>query len=117
MKSTRSALVRSFIGGRFVDSAFGESHELLDPSNGEVIGNLDLAGATEVEAAVAAASSAFPEWSGATPGARSSALIELANGLTRKARELASTESRDAGKPIKLTKEVDGAGSVDNGGA
>ena len=103
-----------FIAGRRVSGTSGNSHDLIDPSNGEVITELDLAGPDDVDAAVAAAKAAFPEWAGATPGARSDALHRFSTVLAERAHELAEVESRQAGKPIKLTTEFDVPGTIDN---
>jgi betaine-aldehyde dehydrogenase len=103
-----------YIAGRRVSGTSGTSHDLIDPSNGEVITELDLAGPDDVDAAVAAAKAAFPEWAGATPGARSDALHRFSAVLAERAPELAEVESRQAGKPIKLTTEFDVPGTIDN---
>ena len=107
-------IYRSFIGGQPVTSSLNEQRPIIDPSNEEVIGHADLAGPAEVDAAVAAAKAAFPGWSGATPAERSGALVRLAQILGDRAGEIAAVESRDAGKPIKLTTEFDVPGTVDN---
>ena len=73
-----------------------------------------MAGADDVDAAVAAARAAFPGWSGATPGERSAVLHTLAGLLEAEAEELAQTESRQAGKPIRLAREFDVPGTIDN---
>ena len=70
--------------------------------------------ADDVDAAVAAARAAFPGWSGATPGERSAVLHTLAGLLEAEAEELAQTESRQAGKPIRLAREFDVPGTIDN---
>jgi betaine-aldehyde dehydrogenase len=114
MESKETPLVRSFIGGGFVTSNVGERRPVIDPSNEEVLGYADLAGPDEVDAAVAAAKAAYPEWSRATPGERSRALTALARILEQRKGELAAVESRDAGKPIKLTTEFDVPGTIDN---
>ncbi|HYN75379.1 MAG TPA: gamma-aminobutyraldehyde dehydrogenase [Candidatus Limnocylindria bacterium] len=102
------------IGGRFVEGTAGETHALADPSDGTVLADLALAGVADVDAAVQAARAAFPEWSGATPSARSTALVRLAALLDERAEDFATTESRQAGKPIRLSTEFDVPGTVDN---
>jgi betaine-aldehyde dehydrogenase len=48
------------------------------------------------------------------PVERSSALIRLADRLTSRAQEYAETETRQTGKPIRLSTEFDVPGSIDN---
>jgi betaine-aldehyde dehydrogenase len=103
-----------FIGGQRVTATSGETDDLIDPSTDEVITTLDLAGPADVDAAVAAATAAYPEWSGATPAERSSAMHAFARLLDERAAEFAEVESRQAGKPITLTTEFDVPGTVDN---
>ena len=103
-----------FIGGLALESATGATDDVIDPSNGEVIQQVTLATPDDVDAAVAAASRAFPEWSTATPGARSDALAAFARILDERAADFASVESRQAGKPIRLATEFDVPGTVDN---
>jgi betaine-aldehyde dehydrogenase len=86
----------------------------VDPSTGEVVESALLAGAADVAAAVAAARAAFGEWSAATPAERSGVLTRLAALLDAHADELAVMETRQTGKPIKLSREFDVPGTVDN---
>jgi betaine-aldehyde dehydrogenase len=105
---------QSYIGGRYVRSTSGEHHDVVDPSTAELVATVELAGPAEVDLAVQAAKGAFPEWSSATPAARSAVLTELARVLADRAAEFAEVESRQAGKPIKLSTEFDVPGTVDN---
>ena len=105
---------QSYIGGRYVRSSTGEHHQVVDPSNGQPVATVELAGPAEVDLAVQAAKAAFPEWSGATPAERSGALTELARLLADRAPAFAEVESQQAGKPIKLSSEFDVPGTVDN---
>ena len=50
----------------------------------------------------------------ATPGERSVAMTKFAGILDERASDLASVESRQAGKPIRLATEFDVPGTVDN---
>lgn len=103
-----------FINGRLVASTSGQTCPVIDPSNGELITTLDAAGPDDVEAAVAAARAAFPGWSTATPGERSAVLTRFAALMEERAEEFAQLESRQAGKPIRLTREFDVPGTIDN---
>ena len=103
-----------FIGGQAVESSTGDTDDVIDPSNGQSIQQVTLATPDDVDRAVAAAKDAYPEWSTATPGARSDALAAFARLLDERAGDFAEVESRQAGKPIRLATEFDVPGTVDN---
>jgi betaine-aldehyde dehydrogenase len=103
-----------FIDGELRNGTSGQQLELIDPSTGALIDSFELASTADVDSAVAAARKAFPQWSSTTPGERSTAMTRLASILDERAVELAQAESRQAGKPIRLTTEFDVPGTVDN---
>lgn len=103
-----------FINGQRVASASGRRSEVTDPSTGEVVDSVDLADDVDVEKAVAAARAAYPEWSSAAPAERAAVLTKLAALLDEHAEAFAELESRQAGKPIRLTREFDVPGTIDN---
>lgn len=103
-----------FAGGQARPGTSGTSGDVVDPSTGEVIESIPLAGAADVDDAVAAAAEAFPDWASAPPVERSSALLRLAARLEDRAQEYAETETRQTGKPIRLSTGFDVPGSIDN---
>ncbi|MGW8064414.1 gamma-aminobutyraldehyde dehydrogenase [Streptomyces ziwulingensis] len=103
-----------YIAGRLTKGTSGRTHTVVDPATGEDVLTYDLAGPDDVDAAVAAARQAFPGWSGATPGERSDALHRFAEVLADRAEDFARAESLQCGKPLKLTREFDVPGTVDN---
>lgn len=103
-----------FIDGRLRPGTSGRTHAVVDPATGQELLTYELAGAADVDAAVAAARAAYPGWSGATPGERSDALHRFAAVLAERATEFAEAESLQCGKPIKLSTEFDVPGTVDN---
>jgi betaine-aldehyde dehydrogenase len=106
--------VHQIIAGRRQQGGSGEVFDVTDPATGEVVEQVVLADAGDVDAAVAAARAAFPAWSGAPPVERSAGLTRLAAVLAGRAGELARTESRQTGKPIRLTTGFDVPGTIDN---
>ncbi|MFJ8932542.1 gamma-aminobutyraldehyde dehydrogenase [Streptomyces sp. NPDC102340] len=104
----------NFVAGRLVKGTSGRTHAVVDPATGEEVYTYELAGTADVDAAVAAARAAFPGWSGATPGERSDAMHRFAAVLDERAEEFARLESLQCGKPLKLSREFDVPGSVDN---
>ncbi|MEV6330892.1 gamma-aminobutyraldehyde dehydrogenase [Streptomyces sp. NPDC051909] len=112
--SDRFADGAQYIGGRLRPGTSDRDHSVVDPATGENVLTYTLASADDVDAAVAAATEAFPGWAGATPGERSDALHRFAGVLAERAEEFARVESLQCGKPIKLTREFDVPGTVDN---
>ena len=72
------AAMHQYIGGQRHDAASGETFDVLDPSTNETVETVTLAGHDDVDAAVAAAGTAYEEWSRATPVERSTVLLRAA---------------------------------------
>ncbi len=104
----------SWVAGRPARGRSGEQWDVVDPATAEVVVTMDLAGEADVDDAVAAARAALPQWSGATPVERSSALHRLAALLEARSDDLARVETRQTGKPIRLSSQFDVPGTVDN---
>ncbi|MFF7372273.1 gamma-aminobutyraldehyde dehydrogenase [Streptomyces tricolor] len=110
----RFAAGAQFIAGRPAQGTSGRTHAVVDPATGAEVYTYELAGTDDVDAAVAAARAAFPGWAAATPGERSDALHRFAAVLADRAEDLARAESLQCGKPLKLTREFDVPGTIDN---
>jgi betaine-aldehyde dehydrogenase len=103
----------SLFAGRPPVPAAGERFASINPATGEILGYLQVAGATEVDAAVRAAQRAQPQWA-SLPGAERARILRRAAALLRaRNRELAELESRDTGKPIQETLVVDVVSGAD----
>jgi betaine-aldehyde dehydrogenase len=87
---------------------------VVNPADGSILDSFPLASAADVQVAVRAATQAFPGWAGAAPVERAAALTRLAALLETRAVEYALTETRQTGKPIRLSSEFDVPGSIDN---
>ncbi len=103
--STTVSKHQNLIGGEWVDSAGGETMEVLNPATAEVIAEVPRASAEDVDRAVQAAKQALPEWLETTPGERAEALLKLAAAIDEHADELAELESRNVGKPLSYAKD------------
>jgi len=73
---------------------------VVEPATAEVMAEVPRAGADEVDAAVAAAKAAFPEWRAVAPADRAALMRRLADRIEAEAEDLARIEARNAGKPI-----------------
>ena len=72
---------QNFIGGEWVDASSKKTIEVHDPSTGDVIFSAPDSTSADVDAAVAAAKSAFAQWGRTTPAERATALLALADKL------------------------------------
>ena len=91
-----------FVGGEERDGA--ERAAVIDPWDGAEIAEAAVAGATQVEQAVAAAVSAFRATRALSRAARSEILARAAAGIDEQREELAQTIRREAGKPISQAR-------------
>lgn len=113
---SRYGLVRSHIGGRSVDLATNDRFVTVDPARGEVLAEVEAAGAGGVDRAVEAAEEGFRVWSKTTGAERAKVLRRVSEILRTRNEELAEIETRDTGKPIQETNVVDilsGADCID----
>ena len=94
---------RNVINGELVDSASGETYDVMDPTTGEVYAQAPMSGAEDVDRAYRAAQAAFEGWGDATPQDRSRALLKIADAIEARVEEINGVESRDTGKPLGLT--------------
>ena len=97
-----------FIDGEFVEPATGETFKTVNPATEEVLAAVSVAGAEDIDRAVAAARRAQAEVWGPMPGAeRAKYLYRLARVIQERSREMAVLETLDNGKPIKESRDVD----------
>jgi acyl-CoA reductase-like NAD-dependent aldehyde dehydrogenase len=87
------------IDGEFRDASSGDRLPVHDPARNEVLAEVALGGVDDVDAAVAAARSAFEGvWAKTAPAKRGRMLSRLAQLIEEQADEIATLESRNTGK-------------------
>jgi aldehyde dehydrogenase (NAD+) len=97
-----------FIGGAWTPSAGGETFATVDPATEEVLAEVAVGTAADVQRAVAAAREAYERfWRPMRPADRAKYLYRIARAITERSRELAVLETRDGGKPIKESRDFD----------
>lgn len=98
-----------FINGRFVPARGGKTLTTRNPATGETIANIAACDASDVNAAVSAARTAFEagSWSKLAPGERKAVLLKLAALMEQQIASLAVLESLDSGKPVSECLAVD----------
>lgn len=95
------------IDGERRPSTAGGWLEVFEPATGAVWGEVADGEAADVDAAVAAATRAFPAWAATPADERARVLERLAALIERDFERFAEVESRDTGKPIALARRVD----------
>lgn len=98
------AALTHFIGGKRVEGASGRFGDVFNPATGVVASRVPLASASEVDAAVAAAKAAFPEWSETAPIKRARVLFKFKQLLDEHHDELAEIITREHGKVFSDAK-------------
>ena len=73
---------------------------VLNPADGSLVGEFDVATSGEVDAAVATARKAAPDWARTTPAARAGMVTEAARRVAGTAEVLAALTTQEMGKPI-----------------
>src|SRR6266536_49439 len=96
---------KNFVGGEWVDSASGETMEVVNPATGEAIAEVPRGTGEDVDRAVSAAKQALPEWLETTPAERAELLLKLADLIDEHAEELAQLESTNVGKPLPAARD------------
>jgi len=94
---------KNVINGELVDSASGETYDIIDPTTGGVYAQAPMSGAEDVDRAYAAAAAAFETWGETTPQDRANALLKIAQAIEDRVEEINAVECKDTGKPLGLT--------------
>jgi malonate-semialdehyde dehydrogenase (acetylating) / methylmalonate-semialdehyde dehydrogenase len=105
-----TARIQHWIAGGPWEPAAGRTGEVFDPATGQVTGEVDLASATEVDAAVAAAVDAFATWRHASLTKRTQVLFAFRELVNARKQEIAAAITAEHGKVLS-----DAAGEVTRG--
>jgi len=93
------SLIKNYINGEWVESK-GEIKDVVNPATGKVIARVPISTNDEIEAAVEAAKTAFPDWRRTTPLARSRCLFRLKELLEENFEEVSRIQTQEHGKTI-----------------
>ena len=106
MKLNDNSLFRQqcFIGGQWVNADSGETMDVVNPANGETIGTMPAAGASETRRAIEAADAAWPAWRKLTAKERAAIIREWHDLVLANADDLAMLMTLEQGKPLAEAK-------------
>jgi betaine-aldehyde dehydrogenase len=91
----------AYYGGAWHEPKSGRYADTINPGTGLSLGKVADAGTADIDAAVAAAKTAFKEWRRVLPLERAKILRRIAEILRQNANELAMIDAADCGNPVK----------------
>jgi len=96
-----------WIAGQPAPPSGGGWLDVHEPATARPFAQVAAGDEADVQAAVTAARDAFPGWSSLRPSERARWLERLADAVEARADAFAAAESRDAGKPLRLAREIE----------
>ena len=90
------------IGGEAVAAADGGWFETISPIDLMPLAKVAKGGAADIDRAARAAKAAFPAWAGMSGDARRALLHKIADGIVKRAEEIAFVECMDTGQSLKF---------------
>ncbi|HEX5374249.1 MAG TPA: NAD-dependent succinate-semialdehyde dehydrogenase [Aquabacterium sp.] len=100
---------QALINGQWVDAA--DRFDVTDPATGAVLAQVPNLGATQTEAAIAAANAAWPAWKSLPAKARAAIMMKWFHLLHQHADDLARIMTAEQGKPLAEAKGEVGYGA------
>ena len=95
---------KMYINGKWVDALSGRTFATVNPSTGEELGRVPLAGKEDVDEAVKAANEALPGWSRLMQADRAKAILRFAAMVKEHSKELVDLEVNEHGTPVMLAR-------------
>lgn len=95
-----------FIGGTWLSTKSTAGIPVLDSGTERELGRVVSATTADVDAAVAAARTALPDWSTSAPHERAQHLLALHENLSSRSNELASIIAAEVGTAIRLSADI-----------
>src|ERR1035441_9733524 len=99
-KTATARILKNYTGGRWTTVPAAGLLDVTNPASGEVLARVPLSGVAEVEAAVAAANAALPDWRSRSVGERTEFIYALREKFRQRIDELAASVTRESGKVL-----------------
>jgi succinate-semialdehyde dehydrogenase/glutarate-semialdehyde dehydrogenase len=94
-------MAKMFIGGESVDSVTGQTYEVRNPANGDVVDTVPKGNADDVRRAVDSAEAAFDEWAHRSAEERAQLLFKSVHTIEAERKNLSEILTREQGKPLQ----------------
>ncbi|MBN8430828.1 NAD-dependent succinate-semialdehyde dehydrogenase [Microbulbifer salipaludis] len=95
---------QSYINGQWLDADSGNTLDVINPANGEVVATIASCGADETRRAIEAANEAWPAWRDLTVKQRAKILRDWYNLIIDNVDDLAAILTVEQGKPLAEAK-------------
>ena len=95
------------INGQFISNKNSKLIPSFDPSNGELLANIEVANSNQLDLAVTSARKAQNSWVKLGGHKRAKVLYALARLIQKHSRLISVLESLDNGKPIRESRDID----------
>src|SRR5271154_5572639 len=99
-KTAAPRVLANYVGGRWVPAQESGLLDVANPASGEILARVPLSGVADVEAAVAAAHAALPDWRARSVGERTEFIYALRQKFRERIDELAASITREGGKVL-----------------
>ena len=93
-------MAQMFINGEWADAASGETYDVVNPANGEIVDSAPLAGEEDAKRAVQAAEAAFAGWADTSTEERGKLLQAGVKLVEEHRKEIAELLTSEQGKPF-----------------
>ncbi len=94
-----------YINGAWVAPAKSRDFEVIDPSTEDICAVISLGDQADTDAAVAAASAAFPAWAAKPPAERAKYVKAILDQYEARKEEMAQAISQEMGAPIDMARD------------
>ena len=102
-----------FIDGKWQKSLSGETYDVINPANEEVIGRASKAGSDDVQRAIKSASKGLEIWKNTSPWERAKILRKISELIRQKVNKLSNWMTLEVGKPLtEGPGEINGAADI-----
>ncbi|MBZ5574788.1 MAG: CoA-acylating methylmalonate-semialdehyde dehydrogenase [Acidobacteriia bacterium] len=93
-------ILQNYVGGRWLSAQASGLLDVTNPANGQILARVPLSGKSDVDAAVAAATAALPDWRARAIGERTQFIYALREKYLQRIDELAASITREGGKVL-----------------
>ena len=100
LKDSQLLRTQAYINGQWVDADSGETLDVLNPANGEVVASIAKCGTAETKRAIEAAETAFKTWSQTSAKERAALLRKWLDLMMAAQEDLAHVMTAEQGKPL-----------------